>query len=359
MPKIFQCRILLAGFVAALLHAGFVRAATSTPAGATAEETRRAFLAVVDRPRVELAPEVQLQTTEAGLNTFHFTYASEAGQRVPGLLVMKEEFAKDGKRHPVVIALHGTGGKKEGLLGLLKKLAGRGFIAVSIDGRYHGERGNNADYNNAIARAFEEEKNRPHPLYYDTVWDVMRLIDYLQSRPDVDGARIGLTGFSKGGIETWLASAVDTRIAVAIPCIGVQSFGWALDNDAWHPRVATFGKAFAAAAKSAGVDHPDAAFARKFYDRVLPGIYDKFDGPAMLPLIAPRPLMTINGDRDDKNPQPALALCASAATRAYASAGVPEKFKEIIEPNTGHNVTADAQAAAIEWFVKWLGEGTN
>jgi len=76
----------------------------------------------------------------------------------------------------------------------------------------------------------------------------------------------------------------------------------------------------------------------------------------MLPLIAPRALMTINGDRDDKNPLPGLALCADAATAAYAKAGAPEKFKEIIEPNTGHNVTADAQAAAIEWFVKWLGE---
>lgn len=355
MPAHLRYRIVLTGFVAVLLYAGSARGETPVAATSSAEETRRAFLAVVDRPRVDLAPEVQLQTTEAGLDRFHFTYASEAGQRVPGLLVIKEEFVKDGKRHPVVIALHGTGGKKEGLLGLLNKLAARGFIAVSIDGRYHGERGTIADYNNAIAKAFEEPAHRAHPLYYDTVWDVMRLVDYLQSRPDVDGNRIGLTGFSKGGIETWLASAVDTRIAVAIPCIGVQSFGWALDNDAWHARVATFGKGFAAAAKSAGVEHPNPAFARKFYDRVLPGIYDKFDGPAMLPLIAPRPLMTINGDSDNKNPLPGLALCADAATAAYANAGVSEKFKEVIEPGTGHTVTADAQAAAIEWFVKWLG----
>ena len=114
------------------------------------------------------------------------------------------------------------------------------FIAVSIDGRYHGERGKPADYNAAIAKAFAQ--GGEHPMYYDTVWDVMRLIDYLQTRPDVDGKRIGLIGFSKGGIETWITSAIDTRVACSIPCIGVQSFAWALANDAWHARVGTVQK---------------------------------------------------------------------------------------------------------------------
>jgi dienelactone hydrolase len=343
-----QTRIL--PLVALLLFTAFVRA--ENPAPATAEETRRAFLAVIDRPRVDLAPEVQPLPGETGYLKFHFTYATEAGQRVPGILVMREEFVKDGSRHPVVIALHGTGGKKEGQVAMLKKLADKGFIGVAIDGRYHGERGTSADYNAAIAKAFEQ--GGAHPFYYDTVWDVMRLIDYLQTRPDVDGDRIGLIGFSKGGIETWLASAVDTRIAAAVPCIGVQSFGWALENKAWKPRIATIRKGFDAAARSAGVENPDAAFVRRFYDRVLPGICDRFDGPAMLPLSAPRALLTINGDRDDKTPLPGLALCASAAKAAYGKAGAAEKFREIIELNTGHNVTGEAQAAAIEWLVKWL-----
>jgi dienelactone hydrolase len=306
---------------------------------------------------VELAPEVEPQPADPGFAKFHFTYATEASMRVPGILLMKEESAHDGKRHPVVISLHGTGGKKEGQLPLLKKLADRGFIGVAIDGRFHGERGTYADYNAAIAQAFE--KGGTHPFYYDTVWDVMRLIDYLQSRPDVDPHRIGLIGFSKGGIETWMASAVDPRIAAAIPCIGVQSFGWALEHDAWRPRVATVGKGFAAAAKSAGVEKADTAFTRKFYDRVVPGIYDRFDGPAMLPLIAPRALLTINGDKDDKNPLPGLALCTDAAKAAYARAGATDKFRSIIEANTGHSVNAEAQAAAIEWFTKWIGDGAR
>ena len=46
-------------------------------------------------------------------------------------------------------------------------------------------------------------------------------------------------GISKGGMETYLASAVDPRIAVAVPVIGAQSFRWALDHDAWQGRVGT------------------------------------------------------------------------------------------------------------------------
>ena len=44
----------------------------------------------------------------------------------------------------------------------------------------------------------------------------MRLVDYLATRDDVDARRIGLTGISKGGIETYFTAAVDKRIAA--PC---------------------------------------------------------------------------------------------------------------------------------------------
>ena len=43
-----------------------------------------------------------------------------------------------------------------------------------------------------------------HPFYYDTCWDMWRTVDYLQQRDDVDSERIGMIGFSMGGIETWL-----------------------------------------------------------------------------------------------------------------------------------------------------------
>jgi dienelactone hydrolase len=192
-----------------------------------------------------------------------------------------------------------------------------------------------------------------HPFLYDTVWDTMRLIDYLVSRPDVDAARIGIYGTSKGGMEVYLAAAVDPRISAAVPCIGVQSFRWALDNESWQSRAGTFQVALNTAAKDAGAQ-VDAAFLRKFYDRVAPGVYSDYDGPAMLPLIAPRPLLAINGDSDARTPGPGLTECINAAKKAYAKAGASDKFESILEPNTAHKVTAEARETAVEWLAKWL-----
>ena len=208
-------------------------------AGVRAAETRADFLRLIRHPRVPLAPQVEELPATNGLVQFHFSFASEAEQRVPGVLI-KQEISHG--RRPVVIALHGTGGGKANMLALCRKLAEEGFIAIAIDARYHGERApsgtGTTDYEAAIVRAWHG--NGEHPLYFDTVWDVTRLLDYLKTRRDVDMKRIGLIGFSKGGIETFFCAAVDKRIAVAIPCIGVQSFQWGLDNDAWHARVGTF-----------------------------------------------------------------------------------------------------------------------
>jgi len=318
-----------------------------------AQSARDQFLKLIDRPRVDPSPKVDAPKTVEGFSEYHFAFFSEAGQRVPGLLIKQADL--DGRR-PVVIVLHGTGGSKESERPLLHALASSGFIAVAIDGRYHGERsgsGKGSDaYQDAILRAYREQKE--HPFFYDTVWDVMRLIDYLQMRDDVDADRIGLMGISKGGIETYLTAAVDLRVACAVPCIGVQSFRWALEHDAWQSRIGTIQRAFDAAAKDASVDHPDAAFLQSFYDRVAPGIAGRFDGPAMLPLIAPRPLLVINGDSDARTPVPGLKECTDAAAKAYHDARAEDHFVLRLEPHTAHKVTADSEQAAVEWFVRWL-----
>jgi len=192
-------------------------------------DTRAAFLRVIDRPRAALKPEVAEMATVEGLRKYHLWFSSDATERVPGYLLLPDPVKFKGAR-PAVIVLHGTGGNKDSgqVAEIALKAARAGFIGVAIDGRFHGERTKagtgSAEYNAAIERAFKTGEG--HPFYYDTAWDVMRLVDYLGTRRDVDAGRIGLTGISKGGIETYLASAADPRIAAAVPCIGVQSFRW-------------------------------------------------------------------------------------------------------------------------------------
>lgn len=287
------------------------------------------------------------------LDQFHFSFAPEAGQRVTGLIVKQR--TASGKL-PVVVALHGTGGNKESQLPLLEELAGRGFLAIAIDGRYHGERTQRAKgskaYVDAILKAYRGSGE--HPFLYDTVWDIMRLIDWIETRSDADASRVGMIGFSKGGMELYLAAAVDSRIRASVPCISVQSFRWALDHDAWQSRAGTFQLALNEAARESSAS-PDAAFLRRFYDRVAPGIYGDFDGPSMTPLIAPRPLLVINGEIDARTPKPGLLEAVAKIKAAYSAAGALDKFEFILQPNTAHKVNSESLRTAVDWLVRWLG----
>jgi dienelactone hydrolase len=308
---------------------------------------------MIERPRAAPDPTARTRPESVGFVAEEISFVSEAGQRVPTVLIKRETGSP---RRPVVIVLHGTGGSKEGMVPRLRELARLGFVAVAIDGRYHGERAQQsatgmAPYQDAILRAYRTGKERP--FLYDTVWDVMRLIDYLTTRPDVDASRIGLTGFSKGGMETYLAAAVDQRIAVAVPVIGVQSFRWALDHGAWDSRAWTLREAIEGAAREAQ-ENVGVPFMRKFYDRVAPGVYGEFDGPSVLPLIAPRPLLVINGDSDPRTPIGGVRACMVAAETAYKATGATERLVLHLQPNTGHQVTPEAEQALLAWFQRWL-----
>ena len=257
---------------------------------------RAAFHKLLDRPAVPLDVKVEETKTSDGLTTEHLSFASEKHadgkvERVPVLVVRPE---KADKKLPAVIALHGTGGNKDGMRGWLTDLAKRGFVAVAIDARFHGERAGGAKgaaaYVEAITRAWEAkpgDETQGHPFYYDTCWDLWKTVDYLQQRDDVDPDRIGVLGVSMGGIEIWLGASTDERIKVMVPLIGVQSFRWSLDNDRWQGRANTIKGAHEAAARDLGEPKVNQKVCRALWSKVVPGILDQFDCPSMLRLCAP------------------------------------------------------------------------
>jgi dienelactone hydrolase len=356
MMQLRCCLVLL--FIAPSARGGEPKAPSYPPPA----EVREAFRKLLDRPGVPLNAKIHETKTENGLVTEHLSFATEKKvdgkeERVPVLLVRPE---KATKKLPVVIVLHGTGGNKEGQRGLLNELAKRGIIGIAIDARYHGERSEGAKgadaYNEAIAQAWKAKpgERQEHPFYFDTCWDLWKTVDYLLTREDTDKEKIGMIGFSMGGIETWLAATVDERVKVLVPAIAVQSFRWSLENDKWHGRANSIKRAHESAARDLGESAVNQKVCRALWSKVIPGMLDEFDCPSMLRLAAGRPMLIVSGELDPNCPIEGARLAIQEAQKAYRQADAADKLKVLIAPGVKHQVTMEQRQAALEWFEKWL-----
>ncbi|QDU19703.1 alpha/beta hydrolase [Urbifossiella limnaea] len=326
-------------------------------------DAKKAFLKLLDRPRVPPDPKLDGPAATAnGLTYQAWSFASEAKadgttERVPVLTVRPEKVPGN---MPAVIVLHGTGGTKEGVASWLEEFARKGVVGVAIDARYHGARSGGAKgsaaYVAAITKAWQTPAGRPHehPIYYDTVWDLWRLVDVIRAGPAVDADRVGMLGISMGGIQTWLAASVDDRVAVAAPLIGVQSFRWSLDNDRWQGRARSVQAAHDAAARDLGEPAVNRRVCRELWGKVIPGVTTDFDCPNLIRLFAPRPLFVANGADDPNCPVEGARLAVAAARDEYAKAGAADRFDARIADGVAHQVTAEHRAAAIAFCVKWL-----
>jgi dienelactone hydrolase len=327
------------------------------------QEAKAAFLKLLDRPKVHAdVKEAAEPVTKNGLRYTRWSFASETkadgtAERVP-VLAVAPAGAKG--RLPVMIVLHGTGGSKEGVASWLEEFARQGVIGIAIDARYHGDRSGGAKgsaaYVAAVTKAWKTPAGQPteHPFYYDTVWDLWRLLDVLESPAGIDPKRIGMLGISMGGIQTWLAASVDERVRVAAPLIAVQSFRWSLENDKWQGRANTIKAAHDAAAKDLGEPAVNRRVCRELWGKVVPGILDDFDCPNLIRLFAGRPLYIANGDQDPNCPVGGARLAIAAAEEAYAKAGAKDKLQVSVAEGVGHKVTDDQRKAAVAFCVKWL-----
>ena len=324
-------------------------------------QVRAAFKKLLDRPKASLDAKVVAQEPMGGLVLETLDFASEkkidgAIERVPTILLRPEK-AKE--RMPAVIVLHGTGGTKDSQLGFMKELAKRNIVGIAIDARYHGVRSGGgkgaAAYNQAILKAWQTKPGDPmeHPFYYDTVWDLWRLVDYLETRDDIDAKNLGMIGFSMGGIQTWLAASVDERIKVSVPAIGVQSFRWSLENDQWQGRANTIKLAHTQAAKDLGEPAVNQKVCRALWNKIIPGILDDYDCPSMLRLFAGRPRLIVGGTKDGNCPYGGAKIAIASAEKAFKDAGAANRLSVLIE-DVGHTVTPKQRTAALDWFEKWL-----
>jgi len=159
-----------------------------------------------------------------------FVFRGAQGFLVPGYIEFPKTAAKPA---PLVLLLHGWSGSKEdwykdgGMISggdMRKALLGAGYAIMALDAATHGERSNEIDYQHV--NAYEDPKAPGRKNYFtyaeisvQTVKDYRRALDYMAERGDVDMARIGLVGYSMGGMDSFYLLSVETRLKMAIACV--------------------------------------------------------------------------------------------------------------------------------------------
>lgn len=101
-------------------------------------------------------------------------------------------------------------------------------------------------------------------------WNGIRALDYLETRPEVDKTRFGVTGRSGGGAYSWWIAALDERIKAAVPVAGITSMKNHIVDDCIE-------------------GHCDCMFMVNTW---------QWDFPQVAALVAPRPLLISNSDKD-------------------------------------------------------------
>ena len=250
---------------------------------------------------------------------------------------------------PVVIACHGHGmGGKAGVAGCREvpevaraidqqkvdygvQFATAGFIVFCPDARGFGERQEAADRANPMASSCRVINNMAMPLGRTVTglwtWDIHRLIDYIETRPDCSSRRIGCVGLSGGGHQVLWAAALDERIRCAI--ISGYFYGY----------------------KRALLDRN--AMCSCNY---VPHLWEHADMGDIGALIAPRPLMIESGAQDPLNGSGGLANVrpqVRVTRRAYRLLDAASSLKHCVFQ--GEHQWNGAEAAP--WMRRHLGPG--
>ncbi|GIW84558.1 MAG: hypothetical protein KatS3mg107_0218 [Gemmataceae bacterium] len=170
------------------------------------------------------------------------------------------------------------------------------------------------------------------------LWNGMRALDYLESRPEVDRQRIGITGRSGGGAYSWWLAAADERVACAVPVAGIADLQAQVCEGA-VPRLAS------------GViaGHCDCMFFINTY---------RWDFAQVAALIAPRPLLLGNSDNDDIFPVAGYRRLAEKVRKVYALYNAEEKF-QLLETRGPHKDTPELRIGINRWMQRWLRNDTT
>lgn len=240
---------------------------------------------------------------------------------------------KTDARVPVVLYNHAHGGNyeigKDELIeprrGLqspyAEELTRLGCAALCIDAWNFGERRGRTEL-----ELFKELLWRGRVLWGLMVYDSLRAVDYLVTRPDVDARRIGTLGLSMGSTMAWWLAALDTRIKVCVDICCLTDFEELI--------------------QTRGLDGHGIYY-------YVPGLLKHFTTAQINALIAPRPHLSLAGNFDKLTPSAGLDRIDRELRRVYRAAKAPGAWK-LVRGDHGHIETAAFRAETVRFLKKWM-----
>lgn len=281
--------------------------------------------------RTPLNPRVTGRVARDGYSVEKILFESRPGFHVTAHLFLPDPAKFPGKRPGLVVPCgHSTNGKaaapyQRGCV----KAARKGMVALVYDPVDQGERRqsrndaelwNCAAHNNIGVRA--ELLGGSAATF--RIWDGMRALDYLETRPEVDAARLGVMGHSGGGTMTSWLMCLDDRVRCAAPS-GYLSTQRAVCREC-GPQDA---EQFPFGSLAFGFNHL-----------------------AHIVLRAPSPVLHC-ASHGDFFPFTGVLDTADAAQQVYATLGAPDAYRlaDMTGPHAWHESTS---SYAVDWMDHWL-----
>jgi dienelactone hydrolase len=282
-------------------------------------------------PRVQVISRENHGTYE--VERFHFD--NGLGETVPGVFILPTH--RSG-RLPALLYCHWHGGEYQGGKSEVFEnrhtpevpaaaLAARGYAVLAIDAPCFGER-NGRGPDGTRDAAGEQSASKYHLWYGRSLWgallrDDRMALDYLLSRPEIDPARIGVTGISMGATRSWWLMALDERIkaGVAVACL-----------TRYQDLIA-----------EGGLRHHGIYY-------FVPGMLRQFDTESVIALAAPRPLLCLTGGKDGGSPVSGIRRIEEAVRPIWRLTGRDGGFESVIYPELGHVYTPEMWLRMLAWF---------
>jgi dienelactone hydrolase len=267
-----------------------------------------------------------------------FEFHNGVDMVVPGLLLIPKN--RPGPA-PAVVGLHGHGSSKESVCTDPKSsqligpaLAKRGYVVAAIDGYFAPGRVGKGPGGKLDKGAFPQEMS----LFKLNLWlgrslwgmmlrDEQCLLDYLETRPEVDKGRLAVTGMSMGCTRAWWLAALDDRVQAVV---GVACFTRYTELLA-HGNLRKHGIYY-----------------------FVPGVLKHFDTEAIYALVAPRPMLMLSGDQDGGAPTDGILVLEKKLAAVYGLYGRAAHFRSVLYRDTGHEYLPEMKDEMVAWFEKHL-----